>query len=419
MKTRTLIFLSLLFNCMLNAQNFSIPGNGQTTPMYKNSSWTGTGGSIPYGTKYRIDISTTSPVSIAAYLIIDGVKYTNNSIYEPPQNAIGYADVKTYYGVPNNATCGLLGEVKIKLTDVSTTFTTSFISTGYILIVKPSIIGTPFEFCTNNPNNFLLDFPCGATSSTISISKTGWKINGQSSPITITGNTFTVSPPSYADVATISITGTQWCAPATYTLVHSLLLPSNPSNLTYQAINSQSCFFKVNTSTINNTYYYEWADNSGFLNTNLTTTNSTLYASNNQFEQNTSMQVWVRGRNGCGLSTNCFSKLLNFPGLPNCLPSKVNDLNFDEPKMNSNATNTEEVIVYKFPDSEMLIICLPEENQTAIVNCYDLSGNLFDSFEATGTKTEHFMKFKKFNNKFIVVQVIGNNIQYSKKISVK
>lgn len=392
-------------------QTWYIAGMGTTTNMFRNASWAGTGYS---GTKLTVQVYTTTGGDFNAtdvYIYYAGKKYYNNSTltFNP-----GYYGLTTCWSTPSTAPCGSTGFVTIKFWMQNYGYLYS--GTGYIHIVTPTLTGNT-DFCNGSQNSFTLNFPAGNTNSIISISKPGWLINGQASPVTITGNQFLIAPPSFADAATLTISGNNYCASIVKVLIHSLSLPGNPSNLTYSAINPQSCYYDVYTPFISGANYYEWADNSDFIYGDITNTNHTRFASGIEFEQGTSLQIWVRARNGCGLSTNSFTKTLDFPSLPNCLPSKSQSFaeNVAGKDSNNKIVSIDYCNAYFISGSDVLHLDLPSGFNFADVSCFGFDGNLIDKFKVTSMVSDNTI-YNSSRYKFLIISINIEGKNFVKKV---
>jgi hypothetical protein len=312
-------------------------------------------------------------------------KYYNNSQlkFNP-----GNYSLATYWSTPSTALCGGTGYVSIDFYEVGIGYL--YQGTGAIHIVTPTLIGNT-NFCNGSPNTFTLNFPNGNVNSTISISKPGWLINGLVSPVTITGSEFTVSPPSFSDAANLTVSGNNYCASIEKGLIHSIALPGIPSNLTYSSISPQSCYYDVYTPFVGSAIYYEWADNSDFISANTTSTNHTRFASGIDFEQGTSLQIWVRTRNGCGVSINSFNKTLSFPFKTNCAPSKpatISENHSTENTINETVSD-DNFAAYFIPGSDILHLELPSGSNIAEVSCFDFNGNLIARFKVTSLVSDN------------------------------
>lgn len=406
----TTLLLALVMNGF--TQTWHIAGMGTTTNMYRNASWAGSGYA---GSNHKVQVRITTSGAFSAtnvYILYAGKKYYNNSwlTFNP-----GNYSLATYWSTPSNAPCGATGFVSISFYELGVG--SLYSGTGAIYIVTPTLTDNT-NFCNSSQNTFTLNFPTGNTNSIIAISKPGWLINGQVSPVTITGTQFLISPPSFSDAATLTISGNNYCAPIVKELIHSLSLPDNPSDLTYSTINNQSCYYNVSTPLVSGANYYEWADNSGFIFADVTTDNHTQFASGVEFEQGRSLQIWVRARNGCGLSTNSFTSTLDFPLLPNCLPSKSKPFTENGAGMESKneTVSTDNFSAYFLNSSNVLFLELPSGHKLADVSCFGIDGKLVYKFKVNSTISENNIPISsRYKLLILLINVEGKRLV--KKIS--
>jgi len=400
---------ALLFTLVMNgfSQSWSVAGMGTTTNMYRNASWVGSGHS---GTNHTVQvyISTSGDFNATdVYIYYAGKKYYNNSTltFNPGNYAF-----QTCWSTPSTALCGGTCIVSIKFWESGIGYL--YQGSGVINIVTPTLSGNT-NFCSGSQNSFTLDLPGGNTTSTVTISKPGWLINGQASPTNVTGNQFTISPPAYADSPILTISGDNYCSSIQNNLVHSYVIPNNPTNLTFTAVND--CFYQVNTTSVNNGFYYEWADNSNFTDFDQTTRPFTRSASGNDFMQGSSLRVWVRARNGCGLSTNSYNRMLYFPANSNCLKvlkSTQVDINNEE----ADLLPVVDISISLNASNNTLHIELPSGSNTAIIQCYSSEGNLVGNFKVNSNISNISLPLSIMHN-FMIVNVLSDGRHFSKKIA--
>jgi hypothetical protein len=209
------------------------------------------------------------------------------------------------------------------------------------------------------------------------ITVSGWEINGYSTPYDLYTNatSITITTPSSVGSATLSVSGDNMCGTFSQTIICESSVPGNPSNnITYHRVGSYTCYYTVSVPAVSGATSYEWADNSGFSNSVITSTNSTEDAGEGDMIQGNSENIYVRAYDGCGHSTGYGYKYITFPKLQNCIlmPSSRKA----EPEDILVIPQSETISFYTDNPSGNPGIIFPVDGLQAAIQVYSIEGKL-------------------------------------------
>ena len=151
-------------------------------------------------------------------------------------------------------------------------------------------------------------------------------------------------------------------------------VPANPSNNITCSRIGFTCYYKVTVPAVSGATSYEWADNSGFSNSVMTSTNTTEDAGEGDMIQGNSENIYVRAYDGCGHSTGYGYKHVTFPAIQNCTLIKSSRL--AEPEDISVIPQPETISFYTDNGSGNPGIIFPVDGLQATIQVYSIEGKL-------------------------------------------
>lgn len=263
--------------------------------MYKNSQQTFNGTlnlySMPAGNAYKVVVTTTDVNTVNACISVNYSVCSTTSGYFASKNSYPCTLSIT---TTNNATCSASTQIELKLQNYYSQTIDTIIRA--ILIINPSITGN-INFCGATTNTFT----GSVGSATVSINKSGWKVNGQTPPVTTSNSSFTVTSPGGNDKnVTLTYTSTSACSPISMNLYTNNANAPQPSLLSYNLY--MDCIYSLTTNNYNTiVYQYEWSDNAQF-NDRITTTTYTTGLNWEELTPCTVLTVYIRTINACNTS---------------------------------------------------------------------------------------------------------------------
>lgn len=296
MKNFLVTTISLFLSFFVSAGLYFSGASGvtQNKPSCNTSSTNGSL-SLAAGTYKIAEISSTGDYTLGVEFWINGYRYNvGNNIVVANSNSI---PCQLKLTTPSSVLCNKKSNFKIRLTNYNDA--DAAVTEGWVNIINSSAITGSVNFCGAATNAFTTNISNG----TVNISKPGWKVNGQTPPVSI-GSTFSVTSPGGNDKdVTLTFTSSCACSHTTINLYTNTANSPQPTSLTYAA--PIDCLYRLTTNNFSSTVYqYEWADNAAFNYATITKTNTTLEVGDNwELKPCESLTVYIRTRNACSVSS--------------------------------------------------------------------------------------------------------------------
>lgn len=284
---------------------------------------------------------------------------------------------------------------------------------GEIKIGNGSVSGN-FDVCgLSTTNTYTLSFPGGASSygsHSWTISNSGWKINGNNTPYTYTGtaSSVTITTPTAASNASLTVSGDYMCANFSKTIYAASAVPGNPSNSITSTRIGLTCYYTVSVPAVSTATSYKWSQNSSFSCSTITTSNSTSSICGEDLLSGETMPVYVKALNGCGQSTGYGYKSITFP-VPSgdCI---VRESNLD----GIETVELSDAIIYFDNNNLVIMIAGYHLENVLTAYLYDSNGKLITQFNLTDEEMEFYCDNLMMG--MYLVKIQGDQLNIVKKI---
>lgn len=289
-----------------------LPIDGETQPVLQSASFTSTG-TINFSAQCSFiiayDLSQSNGLIYNLVCSIDGTLLPAGGYLW----AAGIHSFSESFSTYGNDLCGQTGSFSFSITPTNPA-TSKLVGTASVLIADEAIFSTTDMCGYNTVQNVALSTQGYGTpvqpnpSHTWTISQTGWQINGNATPYTLTatGNNVNITTPGVDASATLNVSGDNICNPIVQPLYCHAIAPPTPtaSTITPHRIGS-SCDYSVSVGAVARATYYIWDVTSSFSHPFTTPTNSGY----GFFEQNTSSPIYVKAANGCAISSYAYKNV--------------------------------------------------------------------------------------------------------------
>jgi hypothetical protein len=232
----------------------------------------------------------------------------------------------------------------------------------------------PSDVCINGSYTYTTSINGASPTSYSWTYPSGFNPNGSTTSSSIN---FTIGSSAVSGNVCVTANGTGCStipSPCEAVTVHTAVPGTPTNNITAHRIGSYSCYYSVSVPSVSGATTYEWADNSSFSNSVITTTNSTKDAGEGDMIEGTAENIYVRTHNGCGYCTGHGYKYVTFPALQNCTLIKSSRL--AEQENNSDMPQLETISFYTDNASGNPGINFPVADLQAAIQVYSIEGKL-------------------------------------------
>lgn len=375
--------------------NINFQGAGGTRNMSPGASMTINNGTVTnMGTDmYSVSLPCSGGFTLNNLTVVfnvDGYIYTLNGCGASINMPAGINVTFTInYTVPDNVGCNSTCNYILRFTNQMSGIITSNNET--VKVVNPGFSGNTDVCYPTSSTTYTLTFYGNISnpgSRTWSINGTGWLING-SNPCTTTASSVSITMPSQANNATLTISGTSanLCSTINIPLHYNTTYPSTPTVLNKSRLGS-TCYYYLTTSSISTATSYQWSCNSNFSDPVNTSTNTTQTVGVNcpDLLENTTVPIYVRARNGCNYSGVLYRNTF-FPHIANCMLKSVSDSTFLEQYLLDNSEQDESFDLCTLGHGLFQLMVNSEHNDLEI-QVYSINGQLIKSIRTDQTKIQ-------------------------------
>lgn len=405
MKTILFTILLLTLSLIVNAGSLYFPGASYVTQEKPLCNQVLLNGTLSLaGGNYQVQAVSSS----GEYILLSMRFFINGHWYHEGDKFVvangNPIPCTLVFDTPGNVLCGKTSTFYVNIMNVLGASAAK--TEGYIKITNNLSIAGSVNFCGAATNTFTTNISSGS----VNISKPGWKVNGQTPPVTISSTNFTVTSP-IGDDKNVVLTFSSYCScsSSSINLYANTANAPQPTILTYAA--PIDCLYRLTTNNYNSTVYqYEWADNAAFNNATITSTNSTLGVGYNwELQPCESLTVYVRTRNGCSVSAPNIQSV-TFPTMACCQMTGCCGYG------SSPTPVTDEFLVSYSQSSDVLHIEYQgdEEFDGGIVQIHSIQGELLETIKFEFKIVD--LPANKVQKGINLVRIVYNNKYYSSKI---